>query len=170
MSLPQLLARILIQGTSIVGKAFAEAGRQAVRNAKAVPAEASAAGSSGSSSSSGIDEITRTHRMTLEEAKMILNVKPTEGESVDLFKERLMKSYDHLYKVNAPPAPKGKEGGGSGSFYMQSKVVRARQRIEAEWQKGQPEQSSETTSTTATPNESPSQQQQQQGKDGPSSS
>lgn len=43
-------------------------------------------------------------------------------------------TYDHLFAVNAPPAPKGKTGGGSGSFYMQSKVVRARQRIEAEWE------------------------------------
>lgn len=43
-------------------------------------------------------------------------------------------TYDHLFAVNAPPAPKGQKGGGSGSFYMQSKVVRAKQRIEAEWE------------------------------------
>lgn len=42
-------------------------------------------------------------------------------------------SYEHLFKANAPPAPKGAAGGGAGSFYMQSKVVRARERIEAEW-------------------------------------
>ena len=42
-------------------------------------------------------------------------------------------NYDHLFATNAPPAPKGKTGGGSGSFYVQSKIVRARERIEAEW-------------------------------------
>lgn len=93
---------------------------------------------------------------------MILNLKAQEGEVVEEAKERLTKvssacstaeaiesssqsidlsvlplpsqSYEHLFAVNAPPAPKGQKGGGSGSFYMQSKVVRARQRIEAEWE------------------------------------
>jgi import inner membrane translocase subunit TIM16 len=102
--------------------------------------------------------------MTVEEARMILNLKAQEGEVVEEAKERLTKvssaryraeveaaasrnrltytlvvplssqSYEHLFAVNAPPAPKGQKGGGSGSFYMQSKVVRARQRIEAEWE------------------------------------
>jgi import inner membrane translocase subunit TIM16 len=44
-----------------------------------------------------------------------------------------LQSYEHLFKTNAPPAPKGATGGGAGSFYIQSKVVRARERIEAEW-------------------------------------
>ncbi|PWN22957.1 hypothetical protein BCV69DRAFT_103031 [Microstroma glucosiphilum] len=140
MSLPQLLARVVFQGTQIVGKAFAEAGRQAWRNARTVPAEASAAGGAGAggansaSGNSKGDQLTRTHRMTVEEARMILNLKAQEGEVVEEAKARLTKSYDHLFAVNAPPAPKGQKGGGSGSFYMQSKVVRARQRIEAEWE------------------------------------
>lgn len=50
------------------------------------------------------------------------------------FPTTLLQAYDHLFSVNAPPAPKGQKGGGSGSFYMQSKVVRAKQRIEAEWE------------------------------------
>lgn len=44
-----------------------------------------------------------------------------------------LQNYEHLFATNAPPAPKGKTGGGSGSFYVQSKIVRARERIEAEW-------------------------------------
>lgn len=94
---------------------------------------------------------------------MILNIKPQEGETVEAFKERLQKSYDHLYSVNAPPAPKGKEGGGSGSFYMQSKVVRARQRIEAEWARGGEDGGAGEAPTSGTaPAEGQQQQQQQQ--------
>lgn len=108
--------------------------------------------------------------MTLEEARMILNIKPQEGEAIEEFQARLQKSYDHLYAVNAPPAPKGKEGGGSGSFYMQSKVVRARQRIEAEWaqpdqgEQSQQQQQQQQQSQSQPPptSEQPHQQQQQQ--------
>lgn len=109
--------------------------------------------------------------MTLDEAKLILNLKQDisagvvgtpEGKTLlDQARENMTKvssafsffclcpgldadfdvrdmrlfhqNYDHLFKTNAPPAPKGKEGGGSGSFYIQSKIVRARERIEAEW-------------------------------------
>ena len=137
-------------GTQIVGKALLEAGRQAGRNARAGRVEASAAGAAGVSGSaaSPSDQLTRTHRMTLDEAKLILNLKQDvsaaglagskpigeESKSVlDQVREAMVKNYDHLFATNAPPAPKGKEGGGAGSFYIQSKVVRARERIEAEW-------------------------------------
>ncbi len=81
--------------------------------------------------------------MTLDEAKLILNLKQDvsaaglsggEGKTVlEQVRESMVKSYDHLFATNAPPAPKGQKGGGAGSFYIQSKVVRARERIEAEW-------------------------------------
>ncbi|CAO1638263.1 unnamed protein product [Parajaminaea phylloscopi] len=135
MSLPQLLARVLIQGTQIVGKAFLEAGRQAGRNFRATPEAAAGGAASSASGDAKGDQLTRTHRMTLEEARMILNIKPQEAEPLEEARERLIKVYDHLFAVNTPPAPKGQKGGGSGSFYMQSKVVRARQRIEAEWER-----------------------------------
>ncbi|EST09547.1 Mitochondrial import inner membrane translocase subunit Tim16 [Kalmanozyma brasiliensis GHG001] len=155
MSLPKALAQILFVGTQIVGKAFLEAGRQAGRNARAGRVEASAAGAAGvgsGSAASPSDQLTRTHRMTLDEAKLILNLKQdvsaaglsksapaaaaTEGEGksiLDQVREAMVKNYDHLFATNAPPAPKGQTGGGAGSFYIQSKVVRARERIEAEW-------------------------------------
>ena len=92
--------------------------------------------------------------MTLEEARMILNIKPAEGEQLEQIKEKVLKTYEHLFKLNAPPAPKGKTGGGQGSFYIQSKIVRAKERIEAEWveqeQKGSKE-GAEGSSTTAEP-------------------
>ncbi|CBQ73935.1 related to PAM16-Presequence translocase-Asssociated Motor [Sporisorium reilianum SRZ2] len=154
MSLPKTLAQILFVGTQIVGKALLEAGRQAGRNARAGRVEASAAGAAGvgsGSAASPSDQLTRTHRMTLDEAKLILNLKQdlsaaglgasasapaagAEGKSIlDQVREAMVKNYDHLFATNAPPAPKGQKGGGAGSFYVQSKVVRARERIEAEW-------------------------------------
>lgn len=155
-SLPKTLAQILFVGTQIVGKALLEAGRQAGRNARAGRVEASAAGAAGvgsGSAASPSDQLTRTHRMTLDEAKLILNLKQDvsaaglgssaaaaagaaagDGKSIlDQVREAMVKNYDHLFATNAPPAPKGQKGGGAGSFYIQSKVVRARERIEAEW-------------------------------------
>lgn len=55
--------------------------------------------------------------MTLEEAKDILNVDKLEPELVQ-------KNYDHLFKVN--DKTKG------GSFYLQSKVYRAKERLDQE--------------------------------------
>lgn len=58
--------------------------------------------------------------MTLEEAQQILNVEKIDPEEVQ-------KSYEHLFEMN--DKAKG------GSFYLQSKVFRAKERIDEE-QKG----------------------------------
>ena len=60
--------------------------------------------------------------MTLEEAVKILNVKPPQGGKADM--EEVMERFKRLFDANDPQ--KG------GSFYLQSKVLRARERIEAE--------------------------------------
>ena len=57
--------------------------------------------------------------MTLDEAKQILNVDNLTQAEVD-------KQYEHLFQVN--DKSKG------GSFYLQSKVVRAKERIDQEIQ------------------------------------
>ncbi|KDN50386.1 hypothetical protein K437DRAFT_65935 [Tilletiaria anomala UBC 951] len=161
MSLPKVLAQILFQGSVIVGRAFLEAGRQAARNARAGQMEAAAgaagagAGAGGAGGGSITDQITRAHRMTMDEAKMILNFKE-ESKALELPTaqevEAMIKSYEHLFKTNAPPAPKGQTGGGAGSFYIQSKVVRARERIEAEWE-GIRRKQQQDADTTPEPNE-----------------
>ncbi|KAK3099329.1 hypothetical protein FSP39_020442 [Pinctada imbricata] len=56
--------------------------------------------------------------MTLQEAKQILNL----NEISDV--EALQKNYNHLFEVN--------EKSKGGSLYIQSKVVRAKERIETE--------------------------------------
>ena len=77
--------------------------------------------------------------MALDEARMILNMQgdvslPPRGQGIpDEVKRELVERYERLFVINAPPAPKGKQGGGQGSFYIQSKIVRVRERIEAEW-------------------------------------
>ena len=58
--------------------------------------------------------------MSLEEAKDILNVTDTDIFSGN--RETLHNNYEHLFSVN--------EKKNGGSFYLQSKVVRAKERID----------------------------------------
>ena len=60
--------------------------------------------------------------LTLDEACKILNVKPPQGGKANM--EVVMERFRKLFDVNDPT--KG------GSFYLQSKVLRARERIEME--------------------------------------
>ncbi|KAJ7262258.1 Pam16-domain-containing protein [Mycena haematopus] len=126
------IVQIVITSARILGKAFVEAGRQAVKNAKQSPQGALGGDVSGvgnANSASRTDQLTRQHRMTLDEAHLILNLK--HGEEM----EKIMQSYEHLFKANSSPPkpPPGKQPSIiSHSHYIQSKVVRARERIEAE--------------------------------------
>jgi mitochondrial import inner membrane translocase subunit TIM16 len=60
--------------------------------------------------------------LTLDEACKILNVKPPQGGKANM--EHVYERFKKLYDVNEP-----KKG---GSFYVQSKILRARERIEME--------------------------------------
>jgi import inner membrane translocase subunit TIM16 len=60
--------------------------------------------------------------MTLDEACKILNVKPPAGGQAEI--ETVLERYKKLFDTNDPA--KG------GSFYLQSKIVRAKERIERE--------------------------------------
>ena len=64
--------------------------------------------------------------MTLEEAKQILNLTDEDFLGSNSAREKLLKNYDHLFSVN----DRSKEG----SFYLQSKVFRAKERIDQEIQ------------------------------------
>ncbi|KAN0114119.1 hypothetical protein V8E52_007095 [Russula decolorans] len=136
MSAPKIIIQILITGTQIFGKALLEAGRQAAKNAKHRPQGAigEVEGVGNATTGSVTDKLTREHRMTLDEAHLILNAK--RGEAV----ERILQNYEHLFKANAAAeaSPTNAPGGRGAaaiprhSHYLQSKVVRARERIEAE--------------------------------------
>lgn len=61
--------------------------------------------------------------MTLEEAQQILNVNKLETDEIQ-------KNFDHLFAVN--------EKTNGGSFYLQSKVFRAKERIDQELASNKP--------------------------------
>ena len=98
----------------MLGRAFAEAYKQAsatqkytAQSAKNIPGAAANYASGG---------------LTLDEACKILNVRPPQGGKANM--EAVMERFKKLFDVNEP-----KNG---GSFYLQSKVLRARERIEME--------------------------------------
>lgn len=89
--------------------------------------------------------------MTLDEARLILNAKkadPVESTLRVRAKIELVllcfhlpsissQNYEHLFKANSPPPPPenpppGRQKPQYWSLYLQSKVVRAKERIEAE--------------------------------------
>ncbi|KAL6865640.1 mitochondrial import inner membrane translocase subunit TIM16 [Amphichorda felina] len=104
-----------LTGSRILGRSFVAAYKQAQASTAYQRAQAkSGNGSSGGASlSSG---------MTLDEACRILNVKPPAGGQANV--EEVMERYKRLFDANDPQ--KG------GSFYLQSKIVRAKERFERE--------------------------------------
>ena len=96
------LIQIIIAGSQVVGKAFANALRQEIRLSQ----EAAKARGNQKSNTAQAAETARLG-MTMEEAQQILNLEKIEPEALE-------KNYEHLFAVN--DKAKG------GSFYLQSKV------------------------------------------------
>lgn len=96
------------------GRAFTEAYKQASASQKYAAAQANTPGAANTVSAAGL---------TLQEACQILNVAPPKNTGqADL--SRVHEQFKRLFDMNDP-----KQG---GSFYLQSKVLRARERIELE--------------------------------------
>ncbi|EKM54610.1 uncharacterized protein PHACADRAFT_197043 [Phanerochaete carnosa HHB-10118-sp] len=156
-----LIVQIAIAGAQILGKAFLAAGRQAAANAKYRPEAISGdvAGMRNATSGSFTDRLTREHLMTLDEARLILNAKKEDPM------ETVLQHCEHLFKANSPPAapPKPQPGKKSTSqywsHYLQSKIVRARERIEAETKAAEAEHSAPIQNADAPPPPPPSQNQ-----------
>ncbi|KAG0942478.1 hypothetical protein G6F57_004530 [Rhizopus arrhizus] len=113
----RIIAQIVVSLGSVVTRAFVAAYKQAAANA------AKNGGNPVSNAKAGtkeavLDALTRKTGMSMEEACQILNV----TKEADLSK--ITKNYDHLFNANDPS--KG------GSFYIQSKVVRAKERFDLE--------------------------------------
>ncbi|XDV12391.1 hypothetical protein PO909_001085 [Leuciscus waleckii] len=104
------LAQIIVMGAQVVGRAFARALRQEFAASQAA---AEARGQTGRQSAAA----SSFTGMTLQEAQQILNVST-------LTPEEIQKNYEHLFKVNDKAV--------GGSFYLQSKVVRAKERLDEE--------------------------------------
>lgn len=97
-----------------MGRAFIEAYRQAA----AGQPNAQQLGRSGA----GARQDLVSSGLTLEEACKILNVPLPKGGKADL--EHVMDRFKRLFDLNEPET--------GGSFYLQSKILRARERIERE--------------------------------------
>ncbi|KAJ5806384.1 mitochondrial import inner membrane translocase subunit TIM16 [Penicillium pulvis] len=105
----RIVTQVIVTGARVFGRAFAEAYKQAQASGKH-NAVKKAAGVTGGS-------------IALDEACKILNVKPpVAGEANNV--EHVMERFKKLFDLNDPQ--KG------GSFYLQSKILRARERIEME--------------------------------------
>lgn len=111
----RIITQAVIVGARVFGRAFAEAYRQASASSKYAQ---SSIGQSGNPTSKNFI----SSGLTLDEACNILNVKPPQGGKANV--EEVMERFKTLFDRNDPN--KG------GSFYLQSKILRARERIELE--------------------------------------
>ncbi|XP_034660619.1 mitochondrial import inner membrane translocase subunit Tim16 [Drosophila subobscura] len=114
------LAQIIVLGAQAVGRAFTKALRQEI----AASQEAARRAGGGKQGDKTAESNLRTG-MTVEEAKQILNV--DDLKNVDC----ITKNYEHLFSVN--------ERGKGGSFYLQSKVFRAKERLDQELKAQRPQ-------------------------------
>ncbi|KAJ6880332.1 hypothetical protein NC652_033614 [Populus alba x Populus x berolinensis] len=102
----KIIANLIVMGSAILGRAFIQAYRQALANAS----------KSGVAQETIQNTIRRGSKvMTEQEARQILGV--TEKTSW----EEILKKYDTLFERNSK----------NGSFYIQSKVHRAKECLEA---------------------------------------
>lgn len=106
------LAQIIIAGSQIVARAFARAVREEIA------ASQDAAKRLGSHKTRAERLSNVKSGITLEEAKQILNVDKLDKTDIE-------KKYEMLFKAN--------EKANGGSFYIQSKVFRAKERIDMEF-------------------------------------
>ncbi|KAJ3652066.1 hypothetical protein Zmor_018063 [Zophobas morio] len=105
------IAQLIIAGSQVIGRAFARAVKQEYE------ASQQAAQRLGQGKTRSERIANNKVGLSLEEAKQILNVS-------NLNKDEVTKRYESLFKAN--------EKSSGGSFYLQSKVVRAKERIDME--------------------------------------
>lgn len=106
------IAQLIVAGTQVVGRAFARAIKQEIEASQQAAQRLGNSRSEGKTRSERVANIKMG--ISLEEAKQILNVK-------ELTKEEIEDNYQHLFKANEKT-----------SLYLQSKVVRAKERLDHE--------------------------------------
>ncbi|XP_076295635.1 mitochondrial import inner membrane translocase subunit Tim16 [Lasioglossum baleicum] len=107
------LIQVIVMGTRVVGKAFARALRQEI----AASQEAARRAGGGTKGAQHVAADSKAG-ITLDEALRILNVDKIDQADV------IERNYKHLMDVN--------DRSRGGSFYIQSKIVRAKERIDEE--------------------------------------
>ncbi|KAL4444180.1 hypothetical protein ABPG75_011917 [Micractinium tetrahymenae] len=107
MQAAKILANLLVAGGTVLFRAATQAYRQAIIN-----------GTKAGMTAEGVNAArSAAKQLTKQEAEMILGVEP--GATW----QEITKKYDHLFQANER----------SGSFYLQSKVYRAKERLEQEF-------------------------------------
>ncbi|XP_016936194.1 mitochondrial import inner membrane translocase subunit Tim16 [Drosophila suzukii] len=130
------IAQIIVLGAQAVGRAFTKALRQEI----AASQEAARRAGGGKQGDKSAESNLRTG-MTLEEAKQILNIDDPKNV------EAITKNYEHLFQVN--------ERSNGGSFYIQSKVFRAKERLDHEIKAQQAKQPKQEATEAETTGEEP---------------
>lgn len=102
----KIIAQLILAGSQVLGRAISRAIRQELESAK----------QAANRRPQNVPPPIQTD-MTLDEAMKILNVDELNPEQID-------KNYKHLFEVN--------DRKNGGSFYLQSKVFRAKERIDQE--------------------------------------
>lgn len=101
----KIIANLIVLGSGVLLRAFSQAYRQAIVNASRTGV-----------AQETVQNLTKSSKaMTEQEARMILGI--SENATV----EDMLQKYENLFERNAK----------SGSFYLQSKVQRAKERLEA---------------------------------------
>lgn len=110
----RIIAQIILSGSQVIGRAFARALKQEIE------ASQEAARMRGGRPSSQRDPRSAQAGITLDEAKRILDLSdPIDPKKID-------EQYQKLFNAN--------ESSKGGSFYLQSKIYRAKERIDMEVQ------------------------------------
>lgn len=114
------IAQIIVLGAQVVGRAFARALKQELA-ASQEAAKRAGGGQEGARRAAA----NASTGLTLEEAMQILNIEKLDPD-------KIKNNYEHLFSVN--DKSKG------GSFYLQSKIVRAKERIDTEFKQSETKQ------------------------------
>lgn len=102
----RIIAQLILAGSQVLGRAISKAIRQELESARQAAHKRP----------QNVPPPIQTD-MTLDEAMKILNVD-------DLNPEKIEKNYQHLFEAN--------DRKNGGSFYLQSKVFRAKERLDQE--------------------------------------
>lgn len=113
--LARLVAQTVVFVAGVATKAFVVALAKAQAGGGAAAGAAGARGASASSSAAGVSA---AGRMALDQARLVLNLEKS------FTREEMQAQFDKYFKANDPDA--------GGSFYVQSKIVAARETLAAE--------------------------------------
>lgn len=131
----RIIAQMIVQGVTLFGRVFISAYQQALHNAKA---------------GGGAAAVVRKLKMTPDEALKILNI-----ERSGLNKEILESNYKKYYDLNDP--------GKGGSFYLQSKIYRAKEALDRELN-GETDKAAEDTAKSADETATKKEKEKEKGK------